>query len=282
MDSGLLAVNKLAGFECQPERVNPKHRKDNPGYGYRGSVLNFSSALKEWKDAYGLESQPIPIHRLDKPTTGVLLLARSERSARNLASEFRNRTIRKTYLALVNSSNAPELKSIHNGKIDERIHTGPDGRVQLLNPDKLSDPEWFVREALTEWEVLATSPKYPVKLLKIKLHTGVKHQIRIHMAHWLKAPIIGDHLYCKLPNGSIPDPVIPNPGGAVHLHASKISLYRYNKEGPQKRHHLEITAPLPKPFRDVCEIAKIDVPDEFSWERVLIDGKTADQNQIDS
>lgn len=48
------------------------------------------------------------------------------------------------------------------GKIDERIHTGPDGRVQLLNPEKLSDPEWFVREALTEWEVLATSVGFPL------------------------------------------------------------------------------------------------------------------------
>jgi len=214
-----------------------------------------------------------------QPTTGVLLLARNDRSARNLARDFRTRQIEKTYLALVNSSSSRELEDKNRGHIKEPILIREDGRVELYgdragksSKRDLVDEE-IVRETHTEWEVVAKSQRYPVALVKIRLHTGVKHQIRIHTAQVLKAPIVGDFLYCKSPTGSIPKPVIPNPQGAVHLHASSVSLYRYNKEGPSKRFRLDITSPLPRPFREVCESANIEVPDEFRWERVLIDGK---------
>jgi len=240
--------------------------------------VNFSAALKEWTRVYDLESPPIPIHRLDKPTTGVLLLARNDRSARNLAREFRERNIDKTYLALVNSSASSILKTKSAGTIKHPLLVDGNGRVGLHGGDRELGSEDVVREAHTDWELLGVSSRYPVTLLKIKLHTGVKHQIRIHAARVLEAPIIGDFLYCKSHKGSIPKPVIPNPGGAMHLHASNVSLYRYNKEGPNKRFRLGITAPLPRPFRDVCELAGIvdKIPDEMRWESLWVDGTRVD------
>ena len=90
-----------------------------------------------------------------KPTTGVLLLARNVRSARNISRLFRNREIKKTYLALVDTSGSKVLKDQDHGSIRQNLTVDEEGRVNLHSRDSRE----FSREAHTDWEILDVSAR---------------------------------------------------------------------------------------------------------------------------
>lgn len=151
------------------------------------------------------------------------------------------------------------------GEIDANLKI-EDGRVSVSNQGK---------EALTGWELIASSSDVPLSLLKLTLHTGVKHQLRVHLANVLKAPILGDGVYSRSEVSEKVRTVISLPADRLFLHASQIAFFRYRNRGPGKRFRLGVTAPLPKDFTDICNQAGLTL-DEFDVRGgVTVDGQPA-------
>jgi 23S rRNA pseudouridine1911/1915/1917 synthase len=137
-------------------------------------------------------SRPGIVHRLDKAASGLLVVAKTQEMFFHLKSQFQNRTVEKEYIVLVHGTIEEE-----DGVIDFSIDRGRDGRmvsrpkvkeVTLQNVDKIQPG----KDALTEFRVLERY--YHYTLLRVKIHTGRTHQIRVHM-HAYGHPVVGDSLY---------------------------------------------------------------------------------------
>uniref|UniRef100_A0A8H8CFR2 21S rRNA pseudouridine(2819) synthase n=1 Tax=Psilocybe cubensis TaxID=181762 RepID=A0A8H8CFR2_PSICU len=198
--------------------------------------------IKRWIPA----SEPCSVHRLDKPTTGCLLVALNSVSGKSLSRQFTQGTVQKSYLALVRGGE--KSFSSKQGRIEAPI-SYLDGRAQIDDSGK---------EAITEWEVLGASTKIPLSLLRLGLVTGNKHQLRIHLAKILQTPIVGDSLYSSKPLAPAIAEVTDIPENRLFLHASEISFYKYTERG--KRYRLKIRSPIPPDLKIVCEDADIDLP----------------------
>lgn len=129
-------------------------------------------------------------HRLDRATSGVMILGLSSETARNLTQQFENRTVEKNYLAIVRGY------TDDSGKIDIPLLEKFDRKAPLPQSEEEKPPQ----EALTEYVTLATSElpisagKYPTSrfsLVRLKPHTGRRHQLRRHLKH-ISHPIVGD------------------------------------------------------------------------------------------
>jgi len=128
-----------------------------------------------------------PVHRLDKDTSGTLLLAKNDKTLEFLQKQFQDRKVKKQYLALV----VGNLKN-NKGKITTLLGRSPkDRRKQkvYLSHDPQAQGK---RQAVTEYKVLQKFENYD--LIEVELQTGRKHQIRTHLAH-LGHPVAGDKLY---------------------------------------------------------------------------------------
>ena len=164
------------------------------------------------------------VSRLDAPVTGVVILARTSKSARRLTEQFRERTVDKTYWAIV------------EGLVDPPKAECSD----WIGPDKRHRRMWIVgptapdaKQARLEYRRLDTLKKN-TSFLEIKLHTGRKHQIRLQLAD-REYPILGDRKY-----GS----QRPWPAG-IALHARRLQITH-----PVKGTPMELEAPLPKAWQD--------------------------------
>lgn len=141
--------------------------------------------LKRFPQLATLEGQrPGIVHRLDKDTSGLLLVALTESARLRLSDAFAQREIHKEYLALV-SGLPPET-----GQCTESIGRHPAVKVKMA----VLESSHGGKEAHTEWRRLWHSPNRDVSLLAIRIYTGRTHQIRVHMAH-LGYPLLGDKLY---------------------------------------------------------------------------------------
>ncbi|CAK5264652.1 unnamed protein product [Mycena citricolor] len=231
-DKKLIVLNKAPGLVAQLESS-------------RGCDL--AGVLNAVKRDLNLANTPFPVHRLDKGTTGCLLLGTSSAAARDLLTQFRRRLVDKTYLALVRggSRSFPGTR----GEISAPL-VSEDGRMRLGSQGSGE------RESRTEWEVVASSPRLPLTLLRLQLHTGHKHQLRVHLAHALKAPILGDTLYSQSPpTQEIQSSVMGDlQDSRILLHASRISLFRYSP----RRLKIQVVAPLPDDFVRIC--SQIEIP----------------------
>ncbi|KAF9007026.1 pseudouridine synthase [Cyathus striatus] len=236
-DKGLIVVNKSPGLICQIDRTSEK-------------VPEFNRLLAELRDTFAMEHMPFPVHRLDKGTTGALIFGRTDRSAREVSQQFQQGTIHKSYLALVfGGTNSFDASC---GKIRSPIQY-VDGRAELHPMGK---------ESATDWELLASSAVAPVSLLRLNLLTGNKHQLRIHLSRCLRAPIIGDRLYCD-GYANIITSISAIPSDRIFLHASEVQLYRYKSSGKPKRFSLGIRAPIPSDFLKVCDDLKIPIDRKY-------------------
>jgi 23S rRNA pseudouridine1911/1915/1917 synthase len=133
----------------------------------------------------GGELRPGIVHRLDRFTSGVLLVAKNDAAHRDLAAQFASRSVQKTYLALV------EGRLTGKGRIDQPITRDPRNRARMTA--RLA----FGRPSLTSWEVVENFPEFT--FLKVDLGTGRTHQIRAHMAA-INHPVAGDKMYGAKPS----------------------------------------------------------------------------------
>ncbi len=170
-DDDLLVLNKAAGMVVHPGAGNQEHTLVN-------ALLNHCTNLS----GIGGKERPGIVHRLDKETSGCLVVAKNDAAHRDLSRQFAARTIKKTYLALV----VGRLKKT-SGSIDAPIGRHPVHR-QRMSISKTSRG----RSALTEYRVLRASKE--ISLVECQLHSGRTHQIRVHLHH-LGHPILGDKLY---------------------------------------------------------------------------------------
>ncbi|EPQ55655.1 pseudouridine synthase [Gloeophyllum trabeum ATCC 11539] len=254
VDKGLVVLNKPSGLICQTS-----HARKQPDTAVRATNPSLVVEL-------GMSTPPYPVHRLDKPTTGALILARTPHMARDLSAQFRTRTVSKTYLALVRAG--AQTFPASNGEIRTPLDN-VDGRVSVAHEGSATG-----KPAATDWELVASAEKAPISLLRLRLHTGLKHQLRVHLAQVLQAPILGDTIH------STTSPIIDIPCDRLFLHSSHISFFRYRPEGPSRRFRFGVTAPLPKDFADICRVLGISLKKEDITGGIYIDGQQVENGEI--
>lgn len=166
-DDDIVVFNKPAGLAVQG------------GTGIRKSVDKMAAALFPY-DKVSL------VHRLDRETSGVLVVAKNQRTAQELSNEFQNKTAHKEYLALLNGDVRPQYGVIDNYMIKGQVFDSPN----RLNDGTGQRPQ----RAITEYRVLSTAGGH-LSWVLFSPKTGRTHQLRIHSALSLHAPIVGDDIY---------------------------------------------------------------------------------------
>lgn len=166
-DDDIVVFNKPAGLAVQG------------GTGIRKSVDKMASALFPY-DKISL------VHRLDRETSGVLVVAKNQRAAQKLSDAFQNKTAHKEYLALLNGGVNPESGVIDNYMVKGQVFDTP----QRINNGTGQRPQ----RAVTEYKVLSQASGC-VSWVLFSPKTGRTHQLRLHSALSLNAPIVGDNLY---------------------------------------------------------------------------------------
>lgn len=167
----LLVVNKPAGMVVHPAAGHARGTLVNAVLGYDPEI-----------EGIGGEERPGVVHRLDKDTSGLILLAKNERAHRWLQDQFRLRKVEKTYLVLVDG--APPTPS---GRVEAFIGRDPKNRKRMAVVSQAKG-----REAISEYKTLENFKSHT--LLEFHPQTGRTHQIRLHCA-FLKCPIAGDEVY---------------------------------------------------------------------------------------
>jgi 23S rRNA pseudouridine1911/1915/1917 synthase len=170
-DNSILVVNKPPGLVVHPSA------------GHRGGTL-VHGLLHRFAHLPPLGTclRPGIVHRLDKDTSGVMVVAKDDRAHDFLADQFKRREVTKRYLALVHGR--PEGE---HGFMDLPIGRHPVKRKEM------SVSLLHGRRAITEWEVVCAFP-WDISLLKVVIHTGRTHQIRVHLAY-AGYPVLGDRTY---------------------------------------------------------------------------------------
>jgi 23S rRNA pseudouridine1911/1915/1917 synthase len=210
-DAAVLAINKPAGLTV------------HAGAGaHSGTLVNRLVHHFQSLSQVGGELRPGIVHRLDRDTSGVLLVARTDAAHRNLAAQFAARTVEKIYLALVKGAVRAD-----SGRITKPIARDPVRRTRMTA--KLASG----RPALTEYKVLDRFDGFT--LLEIRLGTGRTHQIRVHMADF-GHPVAGDKVY----GGG--KPATPR----MFLHAARISFTSPSLSSEKTTgERVTVEAPLP-------------------------------------
>jgi 23S rRNA pseudouridine1911/1915/1917 synthase len=170
-DDDLLVIDKAAGMVVHPGTGNQEHTLVN-------ALLSHCTTLS----GIGGKERPGIVHRLDKETSGCLVVAKNDAAHRELSRQFAARTLKKVYLALVTG----RLKK-PSGFVDAAIERHPVHRQRMAVSKTLRG-----RSALTEYRVLRAGSE--MSLVECTLHSGRTHQIRVHMHH-LGHPLLGDKVY---------------------------------------------------------------------------------------
>ena len=215
-DEHLLAVNKAAGMVVHP----------GVGTGEDTLVHALLAHCAGGLSGVGGVERPGIVHRLDKETSGVLLVAKNDRAHRGLSEQFAGRHLRKEYLAL--ASGVPRLRS---GVIDRAISRHPVHRERMTAGEG-------GRPARTDWDVVEAFGDQAA-LVRCRIHSGRTHQIRVHLKS-IGHPVLGDRTYGWKPNPRLPDPA------RVMLHAERIAFLH-----PVTAQALDLHAPLPGDFLEM-------------------------------
>lgn len=221
-DNDMIVVNKPAGMVVHPAAGHPS-----------GTLVN--AVLAHCPDLSGIggERRPGIVHRLDKDTSGLILVAKNDRALRYLQAQFKKRTVEKVYLALCEGH-------FHSAEalIDAPIGRDPTNRKRMaVIPPNASDK---ARPAQTKVKVLDYYGDY--SLLECRPLTGRTHQIRVHLA-FAGYPVVGDPIY-----GRRRQPLLP----ARHfLHAAGLTIKR-----PSDGRKMTFQTELPEELKDLLVILK--------------------------
>lgn len=211
-DGDLLAIDKPPGMVVHPA----------PG-ARRGTLVN-AIAYRLGLTEVGAPERPGIVHRLDRDTSGVMLVARTAKALEALARQFRERTIEKHYLAVVRGRLEPAT-----GTIDRPIGRHPRERKRMSVHSRRG------RAALTRWRVLERLPG--ATLVRLTPTTGRTHQLRVHLAA-LGHPVLGDRVYGVLRRGEA-----PGTGGDLPRQALHAEEIRFTH--PSSAERMVVRAPLP-------------------------------------
>lgn len=216
-DQWLLAINKPSGISV------------HPGSGEREYTIAdyFRQRYPKEADLFEDAERPGIVHRLDKDTSGILLLAKSPEAVEAMQDEFRARQINKTYLAWVDGTVKTPFR-----RISSPIIRHPRQRIRYTTT-RAETPG--AREALTEVRLLAV--RAGKSFLRIRLFTGRTHQIRVHMSS-IGHPVCGDRLY----GSPTVTPESNDPG--IMLHAHELSFIH-----PYLEQRIDLFALLPRRMR---------------------------------
>jgi 23S rRNA pseudouridine1911/1915/1917 synthase len=218
-DKHMLALNKAAGMIVHPGAATGE---DTLVHALLSHCANTLSGI-------GGVERPGIVHRLDKETTGVIVVAKTDKAHRALADQFATRALRKEYLAIV--AGVPQLLS---GTIDRAISRHPTHRHRMTIGEG-------GKPARTSWERVEAFGEIAA-LLRCEIFTGRTHQIRVHLKSF-GHPILGDPLY-----GWKPDARLSKQPARVMLHAEHLVLTH-----PISGKELDLRAPLPKDFADMIK-----------------------------
>ncbi|MER3433774.1 MAG: RluA family pseudouridine synthase [Leptolyngbya sp. ERB_1_1] len=220
-DDSLIIVNKPAGMVVHPSAGHET-----------GTLVNALLAHCETLSGINGIQRPGIVHRLDKDTTGAIVAAKTEQAFHHLQEQFRTKTARRDYYAIVYG--APKQDS---GTIDQPIGRHPvDRQKQAIVPEAKGG-----RRAITHWHVKERLGNYT--LLRFELETGRTHQIRVHSA-FIGHPVVGDPVYSS--GRSIG---VNLPGQA--LHAWRLRLIH-----PVTEEWIEAIAPVPVYFTTLLEVLR--------------------------
>jgi 23S rRNA pseudouridine1911/1915/1917 synthase len=222
-DDDVLAVNKPAGMTVHAGAGHHRGTLVNALLGRGQSLAQTADALR-----------PGIVHRLDKETSGIILVAKNDAAHAKLGEAFRQRDVKKTYIALVHG-----LLEQDHGRIDFAIARDPKRRVRMTarRPAPLSK----ARDARTDWRALARIGS--TTLVEVQLHTGRTHQIRVHFSA-LRHPVVGDTLYGAPQQLRINNKIALPPLGRNFLHASRLGFAQ-----PRTGSWIELRAPVPEQLR---------------------------------
>jgi 23S rRNA pseudouridine1911/1915/1917 synthase len=208
-DDDLLVINKPAGMVVHPGAGNMSR-----------TLVNALLAHCRTLSGIGGKERPGIVHRLDKETSGCLVVAKNDLAHQELSRQFAERTVEKVYLALV----AGTMRKSH-GVIDAGIGRHPKHRQRMaVNKER-------GRSARTDYRVVRSSGG--ISLVECVLHTGRTHQIRVHLHH-LGHPVLGDKVYGRQRTPEFPRQM---------LHAWKLAFSH-----PRNGKRLSFKAPIPSDF----------------------------------
>lgn len=215
-DADLLVVDKAAGMVVHP---SPGHRKGT----LVNALLGSGRELSDW----GGKERPGIVHRLDKGTSGLMIVAKNNKAHRRLTRMLQERTIRKIYNAVVSGR-----VEFEEGQIEDPIGRDPKNRLKMA-----VRPEGVGRDAFTEYRVLERM-RYAT-FLEVRILTGRTHQIRVHFAH-RGHPVLGDTLYGDEKTSE-----------RLALHAAKLEF-----DHPTSGKPLRLESELPRDFIKMLEAEK--------------------------
>ncbi|HYA97785.1 MAG TPA: RluA family pseudouridine synthase [Methylomirabilota bacterium] len=221
-DDDLLVVNKPAGMTVHAGAG-----------GAAGTLVNALLGRGQPLSTGGSPLRPGIVHRLDRQTSGAIVVAKNDFAHARLAAAFQRRKVAKTYIALVEGS-LPRK----SGRIELAVGRDPRRRERMT---ARRDVAGQARPARTDWRALASFGG--CTLVEVQLHTGRTHQARVHFAA-LRHPVVGDTLYGAAKQERVGKIALPELGRNF-LHAARLSF-----QHPRSKQPVEVRAPLPGELRD--------------------------------
>lgn len=224
-DEELVVVNKPAGLVVHPAAGVAGGTLANALAFHFQQLSNLSGAVR-----------PGIVHRLDRDTSGLMVVAKQESAHENLQDQFRDRTVFKSYIALVHGRVKEE-----KAEIDQPLARAPKNRTRMAVVRA-------GRAALSLYRVRRRFDRFT--LLDVQIKTGRTHQIRVHLA-WLKHPVVGDETYGGGRDKTVPDARLRariNALGRQFLHAETLGFHH-----PRTLEWMRFTAPLPPPLAGFLE-----------------------------
>ncbi len=214
-DNDILVVNKQKGLVVHPGNGNPD-----------GTLVNaIMNKCKDSLSGIGGEIRPGIVHRIDKDTSGLLIVAKNDRAHINMSDQIKNHEVKKTYIALVRGKTKE-----NQATIDMPIARSNKDRTKMAVSKN-------GKNAITHFEVIERFDDYT--LLKVDIETGRTHQIRVHLSQ-IGYPIVGDFVYS---NGK-------NPFG---VEGQMLHSYRLEFKHPISGKEMKLEANLPEYFEEVLE-----------------------------